>query len=453
MSNSRKNRNGAEGMGAYFVRWLRSQFRKQPKPLWIVITADVLLLGVSLVVFALFHHVLPRRGASSGIVSNRTAAGGGAGLIAVNDADEEYADDGEVVDMDLSAMTANEVTFNDDAGEADAEGDLEAAEDGEATAYADAGGTADAGAAAASPGDVEAADAAQSDPADDPAQVSAAQAAGAASGLETEYTVEDFKDTTAAPPGNFADKFADKFTSGPVVKTDSGYQSANVNVTLTQYDSKNATFYVADIYVKDISCLVTAFARDSYGKGIREAAKAISKRIGALISINGDYYGARDDGIVIRNGELFRSDKYPVRDVAVLFWDGTLETYSAKVFDAEAAMNAGAYQAWNFGPRLLDEEGKAKTTFNSDVGPANPRTAIGYFEPGHYCFVTVDGRTKNSKGLTLKELAKLMEQLGCARAFNLDGGNTSVMVAGSTVVNHPSGGGRPTSDIISIVDF
>ena len=137
----------------------------------------------------------------------------------------------------------------------------------------------------------------------------------------------------------------------------------------------------------------------------------------------------------------------------MLYWDGTMETYGTKKFDAEAAIAAGAYQAWNFGPRLLDSEGKAKKKFNSDVGPTNPRTALGYFEPGHYCFVVVDGRSDDSGGLTLQELAKLMHELGCARAYNMDGGNTSVMVAGGNeIVNRPSGGGRPTTDIIAIVD-
>ena len=253
-------------------------------------------------------------------------------------------------------------------------------------------------------------------------------------------------------PEDFAVTFADKFTDGEVVKSNSGYKSANVNVELKRYENDEVVFYVADIYVKDISCFVTAFAKGKYGKGIRNWAGNINEQIGGIIAINGDYYGGRDDGIVIRNGELYRADSYPSRDVCVLFWDGTMETYGRGKFDANAAIDNGAYQAWNFGPRLLDENGKAKTKFNSDVGPTNPRTALGYFEPGHYCFVVVDGRSQVSSGLTLKNLAKLMEDLGCVRAYNLDGGNTSVMVVGNQTVNNPSNGGRPTSDIIAIVD-
>ena len=66
--------------------------------------------------------------------------------------------------------------------------------------------------------------------------------------------------------------------------------------------------------------------------------------------------------------------------------------------------------------------------------------------------MVVDGRQEGSSGLELRELAVLMRDLGCARAYNMDGGTTSVMVAGDRIVNHPSGGGRATSDIIAIVD-
>ena len=397
--------------------WLSRQYRQRPKPLWMVLTADLLLIVLSLLVFALFHHVLPRREKSVGAVSSREAAGAQA-VIAVNDKDDDEAseDDGSAVSIDLNSMTSDDVSMGEDYTD-------------EVPAVA-----------------TEDTDAAPSDEgADDSGAEGQDDEDGATVASTAAFSLTDV-------PGYFGDKFADKFTDGQVIKSKSGYQSENVNITLARYSSDHAVFYVADIYLRDISNLVTAFAKDTFGQGTREWATTICKNINGIIAINGDYYGGRSDGIVIRNGELYRSDKYPNRDVCVLFWDGTMETYGTSAFDAQAAINAGAYQAWNFGPRLLDSDGKAKTKFNSDVGPTNPRTALGYFEPGHYCFVVVDGRQEGSSGLTLKELAALMQELGCVRAYNMDGGNTSVMVAGGTIVNNPSGGGRPTTDIIAIVD-
>ena len=104
----------------------------------------------------------------------------------------------------------------------------------------------------------------------------------------------------------------------------------------------------------------------------------------------------------------------------------------------------------------MDDEGIAKTNFNSaysTINRQNPRTIIGYYEPGHYCFVTVDGRkTGYSNGLTIAESALLMESLGCKLAFNLDGGQTSQFYWNDQVFNKPYNGGRFTSDIIYIID-
>ena len=115
--------------------------------------------------------------------------------------------------------------------------------------------------------------------------------------------------------------------------------------------------------------------------------------------------------VVIRNGELYRDTLY--QDVCVLYRDGVMETYTAEEFDCAAAMERGAWQAWSFGPMLLDSEGKAMSLFNSVVVNHNPRCGVGYYEPGHYCFVIVEGRNDYSRGATLAEFSYIFEQLGC----------------------------------------
>ena len=92
-------------------------------------------------------------------------------------------------------------------------------------------------------------------------------------------------------------------------------------------------------------------------------------------------------------------------------------------------IDKGAYQSWIFGPSLLDENGKAKNSFLtwSYIEESHPRTAIGYFEPGHYCLLLVDGRQKSSRGMFPAEMAKVFENLGCRAAYNLDGGHCSFM--------------------------
>ena len=61
-----------------------------------------------------------------------------------------------------------------------------------------------------------------------------------------------------------------------------------------------------------------------------------------------------------------RRDGKNIRDVAVLYWDGRFETIPPERFDAREIMARGAYQCRHFGPRLLDDEGRAMTDFNAD---------------------------------------------------------------------------------------
>ena len=198
---------------------------------------------------------------------------------------------------------------------------------------------------------------------------------------------------------------------------------------------------------------------DKYGRSIIEPQSNMAQ--GTVLAVNGDYYGSRDRGVVIRNGVIYR-DK-PYKDVCVLYYDGRMETYTKDGFDSQKAVNDGAYQAWSFGPALLDENGRAIHDIDYSIKPNNPRSVIGYYEPGHYCIVTVAGRRTDratgqtegeGRGMTLAELASLMQELGCSRAYNLDGGATSMLFFNGQRANVPAGDGkRQCSDMIVFGEF
>ncbi|HSP47007.1 MAG TPA: phosphodiester glycosidase family protein [Clostridiaceae bacterium] len=221
-------------------------------------------------------------------------------------------------------------------------------------------------------------------------------------------------------------------------------------MTLTKVQEGGVTYYMQDIYVRNIRNIQSAFASDTYGKAITAPVLDMAKSNDAVGAINGDYYGVENNGVVIRNGLLFRSEADS--DVLVLYLDGKMEVIDEEEFQADTVMAEGAYQAWCFGPSLM-QDGKAIAHFRSSISGLNPRTMIGYFEPGHYCFVTVDGRQKGySVGMTLVQLSELAERLGCVAAYNLDGGKTSTMTFGDSIANKPVNGGRKTSDIIFITE-
>ena len=212
-------------------------------------------------------------------------------------------------------------------------------------------------------------------------------------------------------------------------------------------------WYVADIYVRDISSFSAYVENGSYESYLTTPALELAELAGAIVSINGDYCNAQaQSGFFVRNGTAYQQDQLPRCDIAVLYTDGSLETYAPGEYTAEEILEREPWQLWKFGPELLDENGQLLESFNtsSAIEAANPRSALGYYEPGHYCFVVSEGRLSDGGyGLTMAELARIFSDLGCKRAYNLDGGDSACMVFNGEVCNVRSGQ-RELGDILLI---
>ena len=263
--------------------------------------------------------------------------------------------------------------------------------------------------------------------------------------------------------GMFGLQFADKFARGETEITETSYKSKNVSVVIQAKQYNTSAYYVADIYVRDVSCLRTAVALD-YQAHIASGRKNVmpvlqfSELTDAIVAISGDNFVYRNAGVLaIRNGMEWAKKSPYTDDICVMFYDGTMEAFSSKSAAAwrtyvDDIYARGVYQCWSFGPNLLDENGQPKTAFNNSVSPENPRSALGYYEPGHYCFVLVDGRQAGySIGLTLAELSQVFYELGCTLAYNLDGGDTVAMAFSGALVNRPQDAEpRRVSDVLLI---
>lgn len=268
---------------------------------------------------------------------------------------------------------------------------------------------------------------------------------------ETPQTTPAQPDTRTPWQIRFADHFTDE-----VISTHNSYSSPNISVTIEtvygQGSSGAVTYYVADIYVASLDCFKTYAAHNDLWHYSTQNADKMDRDSGAILTLSGDYYGIQKNSFIVRNGEVY-STKNPTCDICVLYSDGSMETYGFREYDKNDILERNPLQVWNFGPALLDENGKAKTEFNttSHLLGSHPRSAIGYFEPGHYCFVAADGRTEQSAGMTMEMLAGVFEGLGCTRAYNLDGGASAVMVFNDENYSVPSDL-RPITDVIIVVE-
>lgn len=238
--------------------------------------------------------------------------------------------------------------------------------------------------------------------------------------------------------------------------TEDAYVSDQIHITVRKvfdeetYEKKNVTYFVTDVYVRDVRRIETA-AAGGFKKHSEMRVDRMAERENAIFAITGDYYGHHAHSLVIRNGVVYDKKLYSNWDLCFLYLDGTMETMAASDYRPKN-LRDDIWQAWQFGPSLLDADGHAIESFpKSNIKTQNPRTVMGYYEPGHYCFVTVDGRQGSySGGMTLTELAQLMESLGCKLAFNLDGGESASLYWNGRIYNSPYNGGRSISDIILI---
>lgn len=242
-------------------------------------------------------------------------------------------------------------------------------------------------------------------------------------------------------------------SSGTVIGT---YSDSKSKITVTQYRAYDSNIYVADVEVTDGTSILSAFANNTYGRNITDTTSDMAEENNAVLAINGDYYGARQSGYVIRNGVVYRNQGSNGEDM-VISKDGTLSFISESDTTTDSLIQKQAWQVLSFGPVLV-ESGQIAVTENDEVGMAmasNPRTAIGTVAKNHYLFVVSDGRTSESAGLSLYELANFMKSLGATKVYNLDGGGSSTMVFQGEVVNNPTTNGnkiseRAVSDILYI---
>ncbi len=233
------------------------------------------------------------------------------------------------------------------------------------------------------------------------------------------------------------------------------YEDENIKITMTEYYENNTKIYVADVILSSAEYLKTAFANDTYGKNVTEKTSTIAQANNAILAVNGDFYGVQESGYVIRNGIVYR-DTANGSDVLCIYADGPMEVVSDRDYTAEELASMGVWQALCFGPGLI-EDGTVTVDADDEVGRAkasNPRTAIGMIDQNHFVFVVSDGRTDESEGLSLQQLAIFMQGLGVKTAYNLDGGGSSTMYFNGEVVNNPTSGRsikeREVSDIVYI---
>lgn len=265
--------------------------------------------------------------------------------------------------------------------------------------------------------------------------------------------------STVATPSTTTNTATASQAAKTATVTDSSYKDDNISINLTETTVNHTQVYVADVTVSSSEYLKTAFAQNSFGTNVTAKTSVTAEDNDAILAVNGDYYGANSSGYVIRNGVVYRDtvrENSNNGDLAI-YKDGSFKIIYEDQISADQLVKDGVVNLLAFGPALV-ENGEIAVGKNQEVGQAmasNPRTAIGIIDENHYIIVVSDGRTSESEGLSLYQLAEVMKSYGAKTAYNLDGGGSSTLYFNGQVINKPTTGGnkiseRAVSDIVYI---
>ena len=267
-------------------------------------------------------------------------------------------------------------------------------------------------------------------------------------------TISTVSSTSSSSNAEAASKAAETATV-----TDNSYSDDNISVTLTERTVSNTQVYIADVTVSSSEYLKTAFAQNTYGNNVTAKTSETAANNKAILAVNGDYYGANSTGYVIRNGVVYRDtvrEDSSNGDLAI-YKDGSFKIIYEDQVSADQLVKDGVVNLLAFGPSLVENDEIVVDT-NSEVGQSmssNPRTAIGIIDENHYIIIVSDGRTSESEGLSLYQMADIMKSYGVKTAYNLDGGGSSTLYFNGQVINKPTTNGntiseRSVSDIVYI---
>lgn len=277
-------------------------------------------------------------------------------------------------------------------------------------------------------------------------------------------------------PERLSDEHSEKFTDGVPVETEPNkielledgtertlvytYTGNEISIEIVRYKTEELEYQIAELYVRDIKNLNACYVNSPTST---QKLYEFARQGHALVAINTDNFASNaiDEGLIIRNGYMIRNNPCRYSDLCVIYQDGRVECYDCKTdtIDNEEILRNYPYQSFYFGPSLLDGDGNAKTVFNSTIGSEKPRSVFGYYEPGHYAFITVlgdgtirdmEGKSTGSKssGITFEDLSALCASLGMKAAYNMEGGMATGMYWKEKLFGHNN---RSVGDILAVV--
>ncbi len=264
--------------------------------------------------------------------------------------------------------------------------------------------------------------------------------AGAAC-AETVYSLPvDFTPGKAPSPSNYI--------------SDTEYQDPTLHVVIETGRKDNCDYWLARIKIGHPSQLRTAaaagFENDYTSKGL-----FIARRQNAVLAINGDYYSYYQYGYILRQGKEFRNKLRAERDVLAIDENGDFHILLTPDRNTMTDTLNGKklINVFHFGPALVIDGELGTLEASYWLAPESKRQRMCIAQTGEleYMALCCAGPLRGSEGMTLAQFALLAQELGAQTAYNLDGGDSTMMIFNGQKINDKEN--KNTRDISDLIYF
>ncbi len=179
----------------------------------------------------------------------------------------------------------------------------------------------------------------------------------------------------------------------------------------------------------------------------------LAKRANAVLAIDGDYYFYTGKGFILRQGIEYQNILDGTRDVLLIDEDGDFHIVrNAEQGSVSAEVNGKAvWNAFYFGPALVVDGERVKNPTGDNMAENKPRQRMCLAQTGplEYMVICCAGPARGSDGMTLDAFSRLVAEQNVLNAYNLDGGDSTMLIFNGEKVNDKSNqSSRTVSDII-----
>lgn len=233
------------------------------------------------------------------------------------------------------------------------------------------------------------------------------------------------------------------------------YLDETIFVVTWKQPFNDSVYTISEVKIADPSQFRRFLAGGSYGSGIQLKTSEMAQSVNAVVASGGDFYAFRKMGVIVYDGVVQRTNAQRVDTCYIDDKGDLLFSYRGELTDLEEAQkfvdDNNIRFSVAFGPVMIDN-GQMISAGSYPLGQLKDnyaRAALCQMGDLHYLMVTAGLEGYYQETPNLRSFQKVLHSFGCEKAYNLDGGQTAVIVMNDKVINRVvSYAERNVSDIL-----